>query len=164
MTETGIDYQITFLCRQIRYLQAKKRCEICDEYVGEQGSELSRPHMHHYFDEAGVPWEFRHNPAFFVCLDRKHHKIEMDSPHKDKHDFRRKYLLKLKRINLPRWYVLKAAEERLERYTKGLIVITNPPPEHKKMILTQLRRELKRVEDDYETEIVVCQVPPGRKI
>jgi len=158
LTETGIDYKITFICRQIRYLEAKKCCELCGRYVSEQGSELSRPHLHHYFFEPGIPWDFRHNPAFMVCTCLECHEVNIDAPHKDSHAFRRKYHVILEKYNLPRLYVLRAAEEHLKEYKSGILPITTPTREAKKKLLNQLRLELKRVEEETFYDVEACQV------
>lgn len=156
MTESGIDYRITAACRKIRYLQVHKRCEISGKLVLEEGSELSRPHMHHYFFGPGTPWELRHNPAYFVCLCNEAHEVSVDAPHNDKPAFRRKYLLRLEKYNKPRWYVLKAAEGHLKR---GEIPTRMPSKDEKKALLKQLKSELGRVEDESWMDEEACQVP-----
>ncbi len=156
MAESGIDYRITRECKKIRYLRAQMRCEICDEQVNEQGSDITRPHMHHYFFGA-VPWELRHNPAYFVCLCLKCHEVNLNAPHKDTHAFRRQYLLKLKRVNLPRWYVLTAAEDHHKR---GEISNRQPSMDEKKSLLRQLKMESKRLDDTTIFDLECQQTDP----
>ncbi|KKN77618.1 hypothetical protein LCGC14_0358930 [marine sediment metagenome] len=154
--ESGIDYRITRECKRIRYLQAQMRCEICDEPVNEQGSDITRPHMHHYFFGA-VPWELRHNPAYFVCLCYKCHKVNVDAPHENNHDFRRRYHLKLERVNRPRLFVLKAAEGHHKR---GEISNRQPSKDEKKALLRQLKRESKLLDDTTIFDLECQQTDP----
>lgn len=161
MTESGIDYEITFLCRQIHFLQAGRRCELCNDPVYEQGSELSRPHMHHYFFGPGIPWWFRHNPAYFVCLDHKCHQVNIDAPHKDNHAFRRRFLIKIRRVNPINWFTLKEAEADLRDVKVGLKIVTGPTIDQKKKLLRQLRAELKQTESTAWMDPEACQIGPG---
>ncbi len=161
MPETGIDGRITSLCRKIRYLEADMRCEITGKPLNEQGSEISRPHMHHFFFGPGIPWLLRHNPDYLVCLSYSAHQVNIDCPHKDNYAFRRKYFLKLQRDDELQLVALKAEEERFKQYKKGTILITTPTPDQKKKLLTQLKLRLNFVTETSWMDIEACQVPPG---